>query len=110
MEYVLALAAMAAVNILGAMSPGPAFVFQARLAAAHARRAGVFSALGMGVGAVFWASLCMLGFAILVREASEVYTALRLAGGAYLVYLGVTLWRHARVALSEISERGASPM
>lgn len=103
MDLAVAFVVLAGVNLMGAISPGPSFVVQARLSAAHSRRAGVFSAFGMGLGAVVWAALSMLGFAILMREAAELYTALRLAGGAYLVYLGVMLWRQAKVPLAEIS-------
>ena len=101
MNLWVAFATVVVVHILGAMSPGPAFVYAARLSVAVSRRAGVFSALGMGFGALFWASLVMLGFAVVLREAAWSYTILKLAGGFYLICLGVLLWHAAPRPLRE---------
>lgn len=103
MNLALALATVIVVHILGAMSPGPAFVYAARLSVGVSRRAGVFSALGMGFGALVWASLVMLGLAVVLREAAWLYVVLKVAGGLYLIYIGIVLWRTAPSPLRENS-------
>ncbi|MFO0996460.1 MAG: LysE family transporter [Alphaproteobacteria bacterium] len=97
----VAFASVVVVHILGAMSPGPAFVYSARVSVAVSRQAGVFVALGMGFAALFWVSLVMLGLAVVVREAEWLYLGLKLAGGLYLFYLGIMLWRAAPQPLRE---------
>jgi threonine/homoserine/homoserine lactone efflux protein len=80
---------------IGAMSPGPSFVFVARTAIALSRRDGVAAAFGMGIGGVIFAGLALVGLHALLAEVGWLYAGLKLAGGAYLLYLGFRLWRGA---------------
>jgi threonine/homoserine/homoserine lactone efflux protein len=80
---------------LGVVSPGPSFVLVARIAVAVSRRDALAAALGMGVGGVLFAGLALLGLQALLGAVSGLYLALKLAGGLYLVYLGISLWRAA---------------
>jgi threonine/homoserine/homoserine lactone efflux protein len=80
---------------LGTMSPGPSFVMVARTAVARSRGDGLAAALGMGVGAALFGSLAMAGLMALLAQVEWLYVALRLAGGAYLLYLGLRIWRGA---------------
>jgi len=95
MEFVLPLGAIWLANILATMSPGPGFALVARSAAEQSRRAGVASALGMTVGAVAWAAAAIFGLALLFAQLAWLYRAVQVAGGAYLVYLAVAIWRGA---------------
>ena len=61
MEPVAALAVLLGVLLVGSVSPGPSFVLVARMAVARSRRDGVAAALGMGVGAVVFTTLVLLG-------------------------------------------------
>jgi len=82
--------------LIGAMSPGPSFVLVARTSIALSRRDGLAAALGMGVGAVAFATLVLFGLQALLTRIAWLDTGLRLLGGAYLLYLAVRLWRSAR--------------
>ena len=84
---------------VGAASPGPSFVMVARTAASDGRTAGFASALGMGVGGLCFAVACLLGLHAALLAVPSLYTALKVAGGAYLVYLGIRIWRGARQPL-----------
>lgn len=93
-------AAVALVGILGALaigvvSPGPSFVLVARTSVAVSRRAGLATALGMGLGGVIFGTLALLGLHAVLSQVGWLYAALKLAGGAYLVYLAVRIWRGA---------------
>ncbi len=100
MEHLATLAAIAVALLLVAMSPGPAFVLVSQQAMARSRGAGVVTALGVSVGSVIWVVLVILGIAVVVTKAAWLYGLLRLFGGAYLVYLGVRLWRGARAPMA----------
>jgi len=80
---------------VGAISPGPSFVFVVRTSLALSRRDGIAAALGMGVGGVIFAALALLGLRAVLTQIAWLYAALRLAGGLYLLYLAFRLWRGA---------------
>ena len=52
---------------LGAISPGPAVLMSARTGVTEGLRTGFFLAMGIGLGAVFWALLAMSGLALLFQ-------------------------------------------
>lgn len=100
MELTTALASIIIALTLGAMSPGPSFVMVARTALAISRRDALAAALGMGAGGALFACFALLGLLALLAAVPVLYTALRIAGGIYLLYLGVNIWRAARRPLS----------
>src|SRR6266545_1488672 len=84
---------------VGAMSPGPSFVVVVRASAALSRRAGLAAALGMGCGGLVFAGLALAGLQALLMQVSWLYLILKVAGGGYLVYLGIRIWRGAKTPL-----------
>lgn len=82
-------------TLLGAISPGPAVLMSARTGLTEGFRTGTFLAIGIGAGAVFWATCAMSGLGLLFAWAPSLLIALKLAGGAYLIWVGLTLWRDA---------------
>ncbi len=107
MEYVWPLATLWIVHLLAAMSPGQSFLVVSRTALMSGRPAGVASALGMGLGVLPWAVGAMLGLAVLFAQAPWLYAALRVAGGLYLIYVAVMVWRHAAdpIVMTGVGER-----
>ncbi len=87
--------AFAFLTLLGAISPGPAVLMSARTGLTEGFRTGAFLAAGIGLGAVFWATCAMSGLGLLFAWAPSILIALKLAGGAYLVWVGPHLWRDA---------------
>ena len=106
MSAQLALLSILGTLAIGAMSPGPSFVVVVRAAAALSRRDGVASALGMGCGGLVFAGLALGGLQALLMQVEWLYMALKVAGGAYLVYLGIRLWRGARTPLPTVADDG----
>jgi threonine/homoserine/homoserine lactone efflux protein len=86
---------VAVVHLLAAMSPGPSFVTVSRTALASGRPAGLASALACGLGVLPWAIGAILGIVIVFKQAPWLYAVLKAAGGLYLLYLAVIVWRHA---------------
>jgi threonine/homoserine/homoserine lactone efflux protein len=103
MEFALPLATIAVVQLMAVISPGQWFLFIARTAVVEGRQAALMATLGMGIGSCVWAVAAMLGMAIVLQQAAWAYALLRVAGGLYLVYLAVMLWRHAAIAM-EVGE------
>lgn len=95
MTPLAALFAILGALLIGAISPGPSFVFVVRTAVAQSRADGFAAAVGMGVGAALFGALALLGLRTLMTEAAGLYMVLKIAGGIYLVYLAYRIWRGA---------------
>ncbi|SAK64104.1 lysine exporter protein LysE/YggA [Caballeronia arationis] len=86
--------------LLGAMIPGPSFVLVARNAISLSRRDGLATALGMGVGGIFFGGIALAGLYTLLLAVEWLYVALKIAGGLYLIYIASKIWRGASQPLS----------
>jgi threonine/homoserine/homoserine lactone efflux protein len=86
--------------LIGAISPGPSFVLVSRIAITASRLDGLAAALGMGLGGALFGTLALAGLTALLLEVEWLYLTLKLMGGAYLVYLGIRIWRGASAPLS----------
>jgi threonine/homoserine/homoserine lactone efflux protein len=78
---------------LGAISPGPSFLFVMRTSVAASRRDGLLAAAGMGLGAATITTLALVGVRVLIVQVAWLYLAFKLLGGAYLVYLAWRIWQ-----------------
>jgi RhtB (resistance to homoserine/threonine) family protein len=102
--YLLALAGIGAVQLMAAMSPGPAFLVVTRISVGESRRAALGAAFGVATAALLWAVAATLGMHVLLAEAAWLYGALKLVGGLYLLWLGIQAWRHAAQPLAPATE------
>ena len=93
--------------LLGAMSPGPSFVIVARNAIGLSRGDGLATALGMGIGGVFFSGIALLGLYTLLATVEWLYVGLKVAGGVYLIYLASKIWRGAARPLTFHAAQGA---
>ena len=75
--------------------PGPDMALVLQNGLAHGRRAAVETALGINAGLLVWAVAAALGIAALLHASAPAFTALKLAGAAYLVWLGFRALRAA---------------
>lgn len=75
--------------------PGPDLMFVLRTSA-HGRGPAVAAALGAAAAALAWGTAAAFGVAALLRGSAEAFAMVKLAGAAYLIFLGLrTLW-HSR--------------
>lgn len=95
MDPVLSLFSILAALTLGAISPGPSFLFVTRTSVALSRRDGIAAALGMGLGAAFLCALALIGLRAVIAQVEWVYIGFKVLGGTYLLYLAWRLWRGA---------------
>ena len=107
-SFSVLLGIMIAIGI-GAMSLGPSFVLVSRISVGNSRLHGLAAAIGMGLGGAFFAVLALAGLVALLEKVEWLYLVLKCAGGLYLVYLGIAIWRGARepIELASTNGRGA---
>jgi RhtB (resistance to homoserine/threonine) family protein len=76
--------------------PGPDMALVLQHGLARGRRAAVETAIGINAGLLVWAVAAALGIAALLRASAPAFTLLKLAGAAYLVWLGLRALNEAR--------------
>jgi len=76
--------------------PGPSVLFVVGRALAYGRAVALTSVLGNSLGLLTVMVLVSLGLGAVVAESVAVFTAIKLAGAAYMLWLGVQALRHRR--------------
>lgn len=76
-----------------AFIPGPAMLYAAAQTMARGRRSGFMAALGIHIGGYVHVVAAAAGLSILFHAVPWLYMAVKLAGAAYLVWLGVSMFR-----------------
>ncbi len=74
-------------------APGPSNLYVLSRSLAQGTAGGLVSALGLALGSLFHVALAVAGLAALLSYAPTLYDAIRLAGAAYLIYLGIKTLR-----------------
>lgn len=81
--------AFLSISLLLIVIPGPDMALVLRNALLGGRRGGVFTAFGIDAGLAVWTLATSAGVAALLVASEPAFVALKLAGAAYLVFLGV---------------------
>lgn len=105
MENVIGFAAVAALIVV---VPGPDMALVLRNGVVYGRRAAVSTALGINAGLLVWALAAALGIAAVLHASGTAFTVLKLAGAAYLVWLGLRALHDAWRGVSHASARSPS--
>jgi RhtB (resistance to homoserine/threonine) family protein len=82
-------AAWIAVAVVLIVTPGPDTALIIRQALRSGSRTASLAAAGIAAGSSVWAFASVLGVAVLLESSAAAFTLLKLAGAAYLIYLGV---------------------
>lgn len=102
------LAFVAASAVLLAI-PGPTILLVISYALGHGRKATTATVAGVALGDFTAMTASMLGLGALLAASAAIFTALKWIGAAYLIYLGIKLWRvpvSDRSAETEDAETG----
>ncbi len=109
------LIAFAGASIVLAFAPGPDNIFVLTQSAMNGARAGVAVTFGLATGLLFHTAAVVLGLAALIQVSPVAFTALKLVGAAYLLYLAWGAFRakpealggaNAGLSLTEYYRRG----
>ena len=76
------------------IAPGPDIVYVLTRGIAQGAKAGMAAALGFATGCIFHTVLAAVGIAALIRSSALAFDAVRYAGAAYLVWIGIQALRH----------------
>ena len=89
--------------------PGPGVLFVVGRALAHGRRTAVATAAGHAAGNYVVAACVAIGLGSLLERSAQVFVAVKLAGAAYLVWLGIQAIRHRGSLAEAMSSTAGSP-
>jgi len=88
-------------SLLLAVTPGPGVLYVVTRTLAGGRSAGLASVGGAAIGNLANSALASLGLSAVLAVSARAFTAVKFAGAAYLLYLGIRELRRARRALAE---------
>jgi RhtB (resistance to homoserine/threonine) family protein len=83
------LIAVAVITVLAVISPGADFAMVIRNSCLYGRTTGLMAAAGVAAGVLVHVTYTMLGVGLLIASSTALFTAIKLVGAAYLVYIGL---------------------
>ena len=89
-----------AAGILLNLTPGPDTAYILGRSIAQGRAAGIASAFGIAAGSIFHTCAAALGLSAVLTTSAWAFTAIKLVGGAYLVFLGIKMFFQRRQRLN----------
>lgn len=87
-----------------ALAPGPDNIFVLTQSAVHGRVAGIIVTLGLMTGVMVHSALVAVGVAAIFQSSAAAFTALKLAGAGYLIFLA---WKAFRAEATDIATTDA---
>jgi len=105
------LLAFLAASALVTIAPGPDNLMVLSVGISRGRAAGIGFGLGCALGCFTHTLWATLGIGAVVLASEATFTTLKMAGAAYLVYIGLMAWRYAgKMALVQIDQGAAEPI
>jgi RhtB (resistance to homoserine/threonine) family protein len=89
--------------------PGPDTAVVTKNVLMYGRRAAIATSFGVSAGLAVWTLAAAIGLASVVRESAVAFTALKLIGALYLVWLGVQALRAASRSSAGVHNGEAAP-
>ena len=86
------LLSVATIHLVAMASPGPNVLVVTQTAMSRSERSALAVALGVATGSLILSTLAAVGLGLVFEQASWLRHGIQVAGGAYLVYLGIRVW------------------
>lgn len=90
MDLYQGLLLITSIHLLAAAAPGPDFVLVSQQTLSHGRRAGLLCSLGIALGLSIHILYSSLGLAAIIANSSSALWGIKILGGGYLIYLGIS--------------------
>ena len=90
MDLAQGLIIITSVHLLAAASPGPDFVLVSQQTLSNGKRAGLLCSLGIALGLSVHILYSAFGLAAVIANSASAICVIKLLGGSYLIYLGVS--------------------
>jgi RhtB (resistance to homoserine/threonine) family protein len=100
-NYLSEFLALAMIHFLAVVAPGPDFAVTIRQSVRFGRMIGICTALGIGAGISIHVLYTLLGVGALMHTTPWLLTVAKVVGGAYILYLGVSLLRSKPKTVAE---------
>lgn len=108
-NYLSEFLALAMIHFLAVVAPGPDFAVTIRQSVRFGRMIGICTALGIGAGISVHVLYTLLGVGALMHTTPWLLTVAKVLGGAYILYLGVSLLRSKPKTVAEGSNDANEP-
>src|SRR5262245_7295975 len=92
------------------IAPGVDFLYVLSRAASRGTLAGVWAALGIGLGCFVHISFAALGLSAILASSAAAFMAIKWIGAAYLIYVGISMLRQRRGLTLALSQGGEQPL
>jgi threonine/homoserine/homoserine lactone efflux protein len=93
-----AFATVLGIWVVTVVMPGPNFLATVHATVARSRRSGLLVAAGIALGTALWGTASLFGLGLLFQTAGGLYQVVKIAGAAYLIYVGARMVLSARRA------------
>ncbi len=90
------------------VAPGADFALIIRQCIVHGRKTSIITSFGIGSSLLFHIGYTILGIGIIVSKSLLVFSMLKWAGAAYLIWLGIKSWREPAFTMDEKAENGTN--
>ncbi len=105
------LLAFLAASALITIAPGPDNLMVLSVGISRGRAAGIGFGLGCALGCFVHTLWATLGIGAVVMASEETFFTLKMAGAAYLVYIGIMAWSHAgKLGVIKLDDAAAEPL
>lgn len=98
------------VSLAAAFSPGPGVLMAISTASSRGARRAFYSSAGNALGVFIVATTAVTGLGLVLKASELAFGLLKLAGAAYLVYLGIKAWRSAGRQTAEQEQQQPPPV
>jgi len=100
MDLYQGLLLITSIHLLAAATPGPDFVLVSQQTLSNGKRAGLLCSLGIALGLSIHILYSSLGLAAIIASSSSALWGIKILGGGYLIYLGISSLK-ARIRRAE---------
>ncbi|APW37387.1 lysine transporter LysE [Rhodoferax koreense] len=98
----------ASVSIFMAFTPGPAVLLAVSNSVSVGPGRAMLGSLGNALGIFLVSAVAMAGLGVLLSTSATAFLALKLAGAAYLIYLGIKQWRNGANGFADADQAQAA--
>ncbi len=96
----------ASIAFIATITPGPAVLLVTSHSATYGWKYAVFTILGNISGLFVMSALSVLGLSTIILSSAMVFGLVKVVGAAYLIYLGIKIWRNGFITLPNKHEAG----
>jgi len=89
MNYLPIILTVALIHFLAVASPGPDFMMITRNSLIYSRKAGFYSAVGLGLGILVHVTYSLIGIGYIISKSILLFNFIKYLGAAYLIYIGI---------------------